>query len=76
MPPALACFPVCSSFLALGLVAGLAVLVGWHRAADRDRPPAEGGFAADRPFPLWLFVAVPGLVLVAMVLIGLFGPDW
>ena len=82
MPPLLACFPVCSSFLALGLVAAVVVLVGWQRSPDAPAPPQpaappeEQPAPAGPPFPLWLFVVLPAAVLIVSTLIGLFGPDW
>ena len=78
----LACFPVCSSFLALALVAAVVVLVGWQRSANAPAPPGpaaptgEEPTTAGPPFPLWLFVALPATVLILTALIGWLGPDW
>ncbi|MBX9626553.1 MAG: hypothetical protein K2X82_22320 [Gemmataceae bacterium] len=73
--PAFACLPVCTLFMALGLLGVVVVLAGWHRAVPltMEADPAEG---SGRPFPLWLFIAAPAAVLILATLIGLFGPDW
>ncbi|MBX9581138.1 MAG: hypothetical protein K2X87_12585 [Gemmataceae bacterium] len=77
MTPPLACFPVCSTFLALGLVAGVFVLAGWHRRLDAPAPdPTDPPAETNRPFPLWLFLALPAAVLILTFLAGWLGPDW
>lgn len=90
MPPAFACFPVCSTFLALGLLGVVVVLAGWHRSAGQPADPsalaaasatapqtdaAGPGLAPDRPpFPPWLFVALPAAVVLLTALVGWLGP--
>lgn len=78
MSPPLACFPVCSSFLALGLVAAVVVLVGWQKGPTNAPAPPEPDHPvpAGPPFPLWLFVALPAAVLIVTALVGWLGPDW
>jgi hypothetical protein len=69
--PPLACFPVCTTFLALGLMAAVVVLVGWHRRLDTPAPEgADPPAETTRPFPLWLFVALPAAVLILTFLAG------
>lgn len=74
MTPLLACFPVCLTFVAIGIVAAVVVAFGMYsrepltgeEAANPDAPPS------GRP-PLWV---LPLMLLVAALLMLVLGWLW
>lgn len=75
MPPLFACFPVCLTFVAIGIVAAIVVAFGmYNRLPQEEEAAAEATPATGLP-PLWVFPAVLVLAILAMLLLGWYWPE-
>jgi hypothetical protein len=85
MTPLFACFPVCLTFVALGILALLVVvtgMVGPGPGADADPPdPApdrepQPGDPPTGPPPWWVVVLIFAAVALAFLSLEWIGADW
>jgi hypothetical protein len=68
MTPLLACFPVCMTFVAIGIVGAIVVAFGMYNQESTGEEESETAAASGRP-PLWvlpLMMLAAALVMLAL----------
>jgi hypothetical protein len=82
MPPLVACFPVCLTFVALGLLALLVLATGMVGPApgaaegEDAAPPAFRGDGPTGPPPWWVVVLIVLAVVASFFFLNWIGADW
>jgi hypothetical protein len=77
MTPLFACFPVCLTFVAIGIIGVIALLCGLtNRLPEDDAPPPEPvTTAGSGPPPLWVLPLMLLVLTVVMLVLGWYWPE-
>ena len=79
MTPLFACFPVCLTFVAIGIVGVLVVAMGmYNRTPLDDKPePASGPspYGVTGPPPWWVFPLMLLAVALVMLVLAWYWPE-
>lgn len=75
MTPLFACFPVCLTFVAIGIVGVIVVAFGLYNRLPQEEDAAADARPATGPPPLWVFPVVLVLAILAMLVLGWYWPE-
>lgn len=79
MTPLLACFPVCMTFVAIGIVGAVVVALGMYNRTPLNAPPGgetePSRYDTTGPPPWWFLPVVFAVLTVVMLVLAWYWPE-